>query len=301
MHTTSLSCSNSGTPLPEPYSYCSCEVGSLGCAHLISLHFTSWFLQMCVRVWSTVRPDQDPLTPEELLSLFPPCIMRTQKIPCRSQYLVERTRHGKKRMSKTRDRIIDHIEREERESSDNDSNSDEDDRTSRDIVIPLEKILSKWTLKILHLEDSANEDRPRIVSEASEEFRGMKEDLKNYLGTFPPTPCKEYEQDFLHEMEYRAMYAGEIPKNNNWGFYLYKTAHDRHKRMIEYQTKHTGEVNMVFVNSPQQKRSKPTTKNRSKIRHGCRTNNTIKRQRDREFDRKIVKIMRTPTKKEKNV
>ena len=97
------------------------------------------------------------------------------------------------------------------------------------------------------------------------------------------------------------MYAGEIPKNNNWGFYLYKTAHDRHKRMIEYQTKHTGEVNMVFVNSPQQKRSKPTTKNRSKIRHGCRTNNTIKRQRDREFDRKIVKIMRTPTKKEKNV
>ena len=218
MHTTRLSCTITGVPLSEPLSYCSCEVGSLGCAHLISLHFSAIHVQNCVRVWRKVRPEEDPLTPKEILSLFPPCIMGAQKTPCRSQYLVKRTRRGKKRLSTNRDLLLGVIDEEGIEESDV---SADEDQSSRDVLIPLEKIIGNWTLKMLNLD--VNTGRPRIVSSASEDIKDMKDDVRKYISKFPPGPCEEYEQDFMHEMEYRAMYNGEIPKNNNWRFYLYKT------------------------------------------------------------------------------
>ena len=292
MHTTRLSCALTGVPLPEPYSYCSCEVGSLGCAHVISLHFAAIHIQNCARVWKKVRPDQDPLSPEEILSLFPPCIMGAQKTPCRSQYLVKRTRRGKKRVSANRDLLLGVIE----EESDASVDEDEDDQSSRDVLIPLEKMIGDWTLKMLNLD--VNTGRPRIVSSASEDIKSMKEDVKKYISKFPPGPCEEYEQDFMHEMEYRAMYHGEIPKNNNWGFYLYKTARDRQKRIVEFQRKHTG-VKMVFNHSPQQMRSRTVKLKESTSRPRVKEKNRVKRRIEHQTDKKIIKMMRKPIKVEK--
>ena len=286
MHTTRLSCTITGVPLSEPLSYCSCEVGSLGCAHVISLHFAAIHIKNCVRVWRKVRPEEDPLTPKEILSLFPPCIMGAQKTPCRSQYLVERTQRGKKRLSVNRDLLLGVIDEEGIDESDGSVN--EEDQPSRDVVIPLEKIIGHWSLKMLNLD--VNRGRPRIVSSASEDIKSMKEDVKNYLGKFPPGPCEEYEQDFMHEMEYRAMYNGEIPKNNNWGFYLYKTARDRQKRIVEFQQKHRG-VKMVFTHSPQQMRSR--TVKLKKSRPQTKEKNRVKRRIEYQSDRKIIKMMKT--------
>ena len=49
------------------------------------------------------------------------------------------------------------------------------------------------------------------------------------------------------------MYKGEILKNNNLRFYLYRNARDRQQRTVEYQQKHVG-AKMVFNYGPQQMR-----------------------------------------------
>ena len=49
----------------------------------------------------------------------------------------------------------------------------------------------------------------------------MRNDTEMYLKQFPLDPSRLYEQDCMHELEYGAMYRGEISKDNNWGFYLY--------------------------------------------------------------------------------
>ena len=53
--------------------------------------------------------------------------------------------------------------------------------------------------------------------------------------TQSPTPTLDpNQQDFTHVLEYRAMYENRIPRNNNWGFYLYKTAVERQERIRSY-------------------------------------------------------------------
>ena len=135
-------------------------------------------------------------------------------------------------------------------------------------------------------------DRPRIVSSASEDVKSMQQDVKKYLRTFPLNPHRLYKQDFLHEMEYRAMYFGEISKNNNWGFYLYKTAVDRQSRMLAYNRQFEG-TNMTqkYVCSPIQMKVRATRDKR------CRPGSTKRNSRNRsikhESDKKIIKLMRT--------
>ncbi len=289
MHTTRVACSEQGEPLPAPHSYCSCEVGSFGCAHLISIHFAAVHVQNCVRIWKLVNPDENPLTPKELLALFPPCIMGAQRLPCRAQFLAKRARLGKRRADSNRLRIIDEVDGEMDESDD-----DQDDEDVK--VIPLMDLISTWTCKMMKLSPTSLEggnaqaDRPRVVSSASEDVKAMKQDFKKYLSKFPLDEHGLYEQDFLHEMEYRSMYLGEIPKNNNWGFYLYKTAVDRQTRIREYNTKYGGNMTKKYVCSPIQMRVKTRIK---RSRPGSTKRNSINRSIKHESSKKIIKLMNT--------
>ena len=91
-------------------------------------------------------------------------------------------------------------------------------------------------------------------------------------------------QDFLHEMEYRAMYRGEINKDNNWGFYLYKTAKDRQQRIKDYQHK-SGGATVVVTTSPLQMRRRSSSGKRRRSRSDSRK----QKQTD---DSKIMKKLR---------
>ena len=106
MHTTRVSCSMSGDVLPTPYTYCSCEVGSCGCAHIISMNFTAIHVRGIINAWSSAKSAEDPLTPEEILSLFPPCVMGAQRTPCRAQYLAKRSRQGKNRLKSNVEELV---------------------------------------------------------------------------------------------------------------------------------------------------------------------------------------------------
>ena len=286
MHTTRVACSEEGEPLPTPHSYCSCEVGSFGCAHLISLRFAAVHVQNCVRMWKLVKPDDNSLTPKELLALFPPCITGIQRLPCRAQFLAKRARLGTRRTDFNRLRIIDGADGETDESDEGDNDEEEDSK-----VLPLMDLISTWTCKMLKLSSNmCHTDRPRVVSSASEDVKAMKKDFRKYLGSFPLDPHREYEQDFLHEMEYRSMYLGEIPKNNNWGFYLYKTAADRQTRILEYNRKFGANMTKKYECSPIQMRVK-TRKRR--CRPGSTKRNSINRSIKNETSKKISKLMNT--------
>ena len=112
----------------------------------------------------------------------------------------------------------------------------------------------------------------------------MRNDTEMYLKQFPLDPSRLYEQDCMHELEYGAMYRGEIPKDNNWGFYLYMTAKDRHKRMMEYNRK-VGGAELVVIDSPLQMRRSSGSGKRRRSRLDSRV-------RRRLGDRKIIKRMK---------
>ena len=96
-------------------------------------------------------------------------------------------------------------------------------------------------------------------------------------------------QDCLHEREYAAMYRGLIPKNNNWGFYLYKTAKDRQKRILEYREKADGvdDVQRVGEGSPQQMRRISRFGKRS--RSGSKARNSQRRLDDKKINKRLKK------------
>ena len=84
-------------------------------------------------------------------------------------------------------------------------------KSGRDIVIPLEQLVLDWTLKMMNLERSALErgaeiDRPRCLTSSHDEVDEMKDDVKKYISEFPRNQTKLYEQDYIHELEYREMY-----------------------------------------------------------------------------------------------
>ena len=205
-------------------------MGSLGCAHSISIHLKSMYLRNCERIWNLLKkPEDPPLTPVEVLSTMPPCIMGVQKIPCRTTFLASRSSRSKKRRGNNRSLIVEAIEVEGETDESDDSESDSTSKSGRDIVIPLEQLILDRTLKMMNLERSALErgaeiDRPRCLTSSHDEVDEMKDDVKKYISEFPRNQTKLYEQDYIHELEYREMYRGKIPKNNNWGFYLYRTA-----------------------------------------------------------------------------
>ena len=96
-------------------------------------------------------------------------------------------------------------------------------------------------------------------------------------------------QDCLHELEYGAMYRGEIPKNNNWGFYLYKTAKDRQKRILEYREKvgDADDVTRDTEGSPQQMRRVVRSGKRS--RPGSKVGNSRRRIFDKQINKRLKK------------
>ena len=96
-------------------------------------------------------------------------------------------------------------------------------------------------------------------------------------------------QDCLHEREYGAMYRGEIPKNNNWGFYLYRTAKDRQKRILEYREKvgSVGDVTRDVEGSPQQMRCVSRSGKRS--RPGSKVGNSKRRIDMKKINKRLKK------------
>ena len=285
MHTTRVSCSMSGDVLPTPYTYCSCEVGSCGCAHIISMNFTAIHVRGIINAWSSAKPAEDPLTPGEILSLFPPCVMGAQRTPCRAQYLAKRSRQGKNRLKSNVEELVTGAE-----DVSSGQESEESEEEGRDKAINFTKQINMWTLKMLNLESS---DRPRIVSVASQDIESMKKDTKKYLREFPLDPHRLFEQDFLHEKEYGLMYEGVIPKNNNWGFYLYKTATDRQNRLTEYSRRFGVPLEMTYTISSLQMRKKMRKRSRPKSTH----TNHLNRLKQHKTDRVVNKVM---TKKIKN-
>ena len=181
-HTTRVAISTSGDVLPAPYSYCGCEVGALGCAHAIALNFAAMHVQNSFRVWDLVNPDEPPLTSEEILGLFPPCIAVMQKTPCRAVYLTIRSRNKEGRGRINRGIVLDGIDgrAETDESSDSSEDETEDDvRPNQHVCLPLTKILSAFTFQMFNLDPTslasgtANVDRLRRVSAAADDLEGM--------------------------------------------------------------------------------------------------------------------------------
>ena len=233
MHSVRIAMTSAGVVLSAPYTLCSCEVGALDCAHVISIHLASMHVDTCVRLWTRCRGDDEPLTDSEILSLFPPCVVQAQRIPCRAQHLALRASRSKFREKATQRLIFELVS--ETGETDDDTDDESVEETGKDIPLDLENEVLVWSAKILKLEDNNTlPDRPRAVSNAYLATKEMQEDVEKYLQEFPLNRKKQFEQDYIHELEYSAMYRGEIPRCNNWGFYLYKTARERQQRIQEY-------------------------------------------------------------------
>ena len=171
-HTTRVVCTPAGDVLPAPFSYCSCEVGALGCAHLISLHLAAMHVKNCARVWKLVKPNERVLNAEEILGLFPPTVTMMQRTPCRATYLARRSRKKTVRGLATRDVLLAALKG--RAETDESDEGDEDDSrdAGRDVCIPLTKIVGDWTFEMFKLDPAslaagnAQVERPRAVSAA---------------------------------------------------------------------------------------------------------------------------------------
>ena len=108
-----------------------------------------------------------------------------------------------------------------------DAHGDED--SGRNVPLRLDKLVSNWSCQMLKISDAVGSPaRPRVASNAHLGSKAMHEDVKNYLKQFPLSCKGQFEQDYIHELEYAAMYRGEIPKNNNCP---YKTAGERQERI----------------------------------------------------------------------
>jgi len=191
-----VACTPEGTPLPAPYSSCGCEVGAVGCAHVGSVHLSSMHVRNCKKIWSMVNKDEQPLTSAEMLSLFPPSVVVIQKTPCRASYLALRSRSGEGRGRRTRDMLMEHIPNDVGDTD----QSDEEVTPSRDVQIPLDKMVREWSFQMLDIDPTSLLDpqvqveRPRSVSAARTDLEGMREDVGEYLQQFPRGPQKLYEQ-----------------------------------------------------------------------------------------------------------
>ena len=204
-----------------------------------------------------------------------------------------------KRSRRTRDLVLTQMNEQGEGETDeeSDENADDDARPSRMVGLPLTKLVSAWTFQMFNLDPlslatgDATLDRPALDADANRgltashaDLEGMREDTREYIKRFPLSPTRLYEQDCMHEMEYAAMYRGQIPKDNNWGFYLYMTATHRQKRILDYQNK-VGGAKLVITTSPLQMRS-------SSKSDRLRRSGSVGGKRRRSEDKKIIKLMK---------
>ena len=233
MHSVRVALTEEGVILSAPYTLCSCEVGALNCAHVISICLSSMHINNCVRLWGLCCGESEPLTASEILSLFPMCVIQAQRIPCRAQHLAVRSTQATCRGRVSRRVVFNSLTGTGETDEETDADSDED--SGRNVPLRLDKLVSAWSCQMLKISDGVGSPtRPRVVSNAHLGSKAMQEDVKKYLQQFPLNRKGQFEQDYIHELEYAAMHRGEIPKNNNWGFYLYKTAGERQERMRSY-------------------------------------------------------------------
>ena len=233
MHSVRLVIAADGAVLPAPYTFCSCEVGSLDCAHVCSMHLASLHVKNCGRLWTKLRPDKEPLSDKEILSLFPPFVISSQRIPCRAQHLAKRAHKSNSRSQTSLD-VVFNTMTELHGETDDESDDEGDPSSGRDVPLSLDKIILLFSCQMLEIDGDEKPERPRIVSNAHLGTQEMEEDVKNYIKGFPLNRQQQFQQDYTHELEYRAMYQNEIPRCNNWGFYLYKTARERQERIRSY-------------------------------------------------------------------
>ena len=249
MHSVRLGITDTGIVLPAPYTSCSCEVGGLDCAHVGSIHLSSLHVKNCVRLWGHLRPDEEPLSDQEILSLFPPLVILAQRIPCRAQHLARRAFNSNSRSKASLDVVFNTMTELH---GDTDDETDEED-SGKNVPLRLDRIILSWSSQMLKIDDDDSlPDRPRVVSNAHLGTQEMEDDVKNYIKSFPLNRQQQFEQDYTHELEYRAMYQNEIPRNNNWGFYLYKTARERQERIRSYIADTGGanlKVSVIIKNS----------------------------------------------------
>ena len=144
-----------------------------------------------------VNKDEPALTSTELLSLFPPSVVLVQKTPCRACYLADRSRNKEGCGRQTRNMLMVHVPDD---VGDTDQSDEETDTPSRDVQIPLDKMVREWSFQMLKLDPTAILDpqvrveRPRSVTAAHADLESMREDVGEYLKQFPRDPRQLYKQ-----------------------------------------------------------------------------------------------------------
>ena len=239
-----------GNGLPAPYTYCTCEVGSLSCAHIIAVYLAVLHIHNCVRTWIKCCEDESPLTPEEILSLFPPCVLQVQRIPCRAQHLARRG--SQSNGCETRELLVRTTTQHGGESDVETEDEDDFDSVDKNTPLKLDSMVLSWSCQMLRINTDTQQQpqRPRTITKAHLISKSMEDDVRQYLSQFPLKRKQQFEQDFIHELEYS---FGNVPWwNSTWqqlGFLFIQDC-DRKTSKVAFLHRDAGGLTLKVVYSP---------------------------------------------------